>query len=94
MNKEKKNMIEYYNRYSDNDDLDHMGRWARIAVLNNIQIAWISKHTMKGVEKYIASCNFPTQLNDTAKEHKACHSLAEAKEFVNERWEWFKENTK
>lgn len=87
-------MIEYYSRYSDTDDSDRMGRWARIAVLNKIQIAWISRVTIKGVHKYSTSCDFPTRLNDISKEHKLCESLAEAKEFIKERWEWFKENTK
>lgn len=87
-------MIKYYSRYSDTDDLDHRGRWARIAVINNIQIAWINKHIIKGVDKYSVSLNFPTQLSDIATEHKVCESLVEAKQFVAERWEWFKENTK
>tara|TARA_B110000858_G_scaffold114811_1_gene131218 strand:+ start:319 stop:582 length:264 start_codon:yes stop_codon:yes gene_type:complete len=87
-------MIEYHSRYSDTDDSDHRGRWARIGVVNKIQIACISKHTIKGIDKYSASCNFPTQLNDIAKENKVCDSLAAAKEFIAERWVWFKENTK
>ena len=87
-------MIKYQSRYSSTDDLDHLGRWARIAAVNNIQIAWISKHTIKGNIKFSVSCNFPTMANETANEHKGCFSLDEAKDFIKERWEWFKENTK
>lgn len=88
-------MIEYINRYSDNDELDDMNRWARIAVVNDIQIGWISKHILNGCEKFSVSCNFPTvKYSDIGTEHKVCDSLDEAKDFISNRWNWFKENTK
>ena len=82
-------MIKYNNRYSDTDTPDKRGRWARIAILNNIQIAWITKHILKESEKFSVSCNFPTLMSDIAHENKVCDSLEEAKDFVKERWEWF-----
>jgi len=41
-------MIEYFNRYSNTDLPDDMGRWARIAIYKNIRIAWISRLENKG----------------------------------------------
>jgi len=82
-------MIEYFNRYSNTDLPDDMGRWARIAIFKNIRIAWISRLENKGKVIFSVSCHFPTMQNDTANEYKICHSLDEAKEFVNERWSWF-----
>ncbi len=34
-------MIEYFNRYSDTDLPDKMGRWARIGIYNKIRVSWI-----------------------------------------------------
>ena len=82
-------MIEYFNRYSDTDLPDQMGRWARIAIYKNIRIAWISRLENKGTIIFCVSCHFPTMQNDTANEHRVLHSLDESKEFVNERWNWF-----
>ena len=84
-----KNMIEYFNRYSNTDLPDDMGRWARIAIYKNIRLAWISRLESKGKIIFSVSCHFPTMQNDIANEHKLCYSLDEAKDFVKERWEWF-----
>lgn len=82
-------MIEYIPRYSNTEEPDDMGRWARLAIFKNIRIAWISR--IENNEKVVFSviCHFPTMQNDTANEHKICSSFEEAKEFVNERWNWF-----
>lgn len=82
-------MIQYFNRYSDTDLPDDMGRWARIAVYKNIRIAWINRVEFKDEIRFVVSCHFPTMQNDSANEHKICSSLEEAKDFVKERWEWF-----
>lgn len=82
-------MIEYFNRYSDTDLPDKMGRWARIAIYKDIRIAWISRIELKDSTVFSVSCHFPTMQNDTANQHKTVHSLNEAKEFIKERWEWF-----
>ena len=82
-------MIEYFNRYSNTDLPDNMGRWARIAIFKNIRIAWISRLENKGKVIFSVSCHFPTMQNDTANEHKVFETFEEAKEFVNERWNWF-----
>jgi hypothetical protein len=82
-------MIEYKNRYSQTDNLDDLGRWARLAVYKNIRIAWISgKKIDKGII-FLVSLHFPTMQNDTANENKVFNSINEAKEFVRERWDWF-----
>lgn len=82
-------MIKYTNRYSNTDLPDKMGRWARLAIYNNIRIAWISRIEIKNKVVFSVSCHFPTMQNDVANEHKLCQSLDEAKDFVKERWEWF-----
>ena len=82
--------IIYNNRYSCTDKLDKFGRWARIASYNGIRIAWINKFEQEGKEYYSVSLHFPTLNNDTAREHRVFITLQEAKEFVSERWNWFK----
>ena len=82
-------MIEYLARYSQTEEPDNKGRWARIAYVNKINIAWINRLEVKGVVVFSVSCHFPTLQNDTANEHKVCYSFDEAKEFVEERWRWF-----
>ena len=82
-------MIKYVNRYSQTDAPDDVGRWARTAIYKNIRIAWISRLEVKGKVVFSVSCHFPTRQSDIANEYKVCYSLDEAKEFVNERWEWF-----
>jgi hypothetical protein len=82
-------MIEYINRYSDNDLPDSFGRWARIGKFKNITIAWISRVEFGENIVFLASCYFPTLPNDTANETKNFKTLEEAKEFIENRWEWF-----
>ena len=82
-------MIEYQNRYSQTDEPDEQGRWARTATYRNIRIAWISRVQTKDKIVFCASCHFPTMQNDTAKESKVFFSLEDAKEFVSERWNSF-----
>ena len=82
-------MIEYQNRYSQTDEPDEQGRWARTATYRNIRIAWISKHFIKDKYTFCVNCHFPTMQNDTANESKVFFSLDEAKEFVSERWNFF-----
>lgn len=86
-------MIEYQNRYSQTDEPDKQGRWARTSTYKNIRIAWISKVETARVENngniFCVTCHFPTMNNDTANESKVFFNLKDAKEFVNERWYWF-----
>ena len=87
-------MIEYFNRYSDTDLPDKMGRWARIGIYNKIRVSWISRVQTKDKIVFCASCHFPTMQNDTANEHKTFENFEEAKDFVSERWNWFLNATK
>lgn len=88
------NKIIYSTRYSDTDEPDNFGRWARIASYNGIRIAWINKFNQVYKEHYSVLLNFPTLNNDAGTEHKMCYSLDEAKEFVDEKWSWFIEKIK
>ena len=82
-------MIEYFNRYSNTDLPDNMGRWARIGIYKNIRVSWINRVQTKDKIVFCASCYFPTMQNDTANEHKVFETFEQAKGFVNERWKWF-----
>lgn len=81
--------IKYQNRYSQTDEPDKQGRWARTATYKDIRIAWISKHLVKDKWAFCAICNFPTMQNDTANESKVFYSLEDAKHFISERWTFF-----
>lgn len=82
-------MIEYFNRYSNTNFPDNIGRWARLAVYKNVRIAWISRLENNSKIIFSVTCYFPTMQNDTANEHKIVNSLDEAKDFIDERWNWF-----
>ena len=82
-------MIEYQNRYSQTDEPDKQGRWARTATYKNIRIAWISKHLIKGKYTFCVTCHFPTMQDDAANESKVFFSLEDAKGFIFERWNFF-----
>lgn len=84
--------IEYYNRYSQTDEPDNLGRWARLAVYKNVRIAWISRVIVKEKTTFIVSLHFPTMQNDTANEHKTFASLKNSKQFIEKKWNWFIEN--
>ena len=85
-------MIEYEPRYSDTDDSDHMGRWSRIAYVNDIQIAWINRISSGGVVKYGVYCNFPTRKRtDVPNENKLFDDFFDAKFWVGEKWCEFRE---
>jgi hypothetical protein len=74
-------MIEYQNRYSQTDEPDEQGRWARTATYKNM---WISKHFINENIHFSASCHFPN-ANDTA---NVSFSL-KMQRFVSERWNFF-----
>ena len=94
-------MITYVTRYSSTGEPDDKGRWARIAVFKDIQIAWITKFSddkfkdnVTGGFFYFVDNRFPTLYNDSSTDHKVCNSLQEAKDFVQERWDWFTNHVK
>lgn len=89
-------MIKYIDRYSSTDELDDKGRWARIAIFRDIQIAWISKHKDEFEDGFIyfVDNKFPTMYNDSARECKVFKTLKDAKEFVFDKWNWFVDNVK
>lgn len=87
-------MIKYNNRYSNDNNPDDMGRWARIASYKDIRIAWIQRIESNDIIRYSVVCHFPTMANDMANEIEICESIESAKEFIEERWEWFLEKIK
>lgn len=62
-------MIEYFNRYSNTDLPDNMGRWARIGIYKNIRISWISRVETKDEIVFCASwLFFPEKDEDILKQ--------------------------
>ena len=86
------NKIEYHTRYSDTDEFDSKGRWARLAVYNNIRIAWIDKQLINGKMVFFVKNHFPTMQNDTANEIEHFYTLDEAKDYLSKKWKWFLTN--
>lgn len=53
------------NRYSDTNQPDKHGRWARIVYANNFQIAWISKVWIENKFFYSVNDYFPSAFTDS-----------------------------
>jgi len=85
-------MIKYSKRYSFNHLPDHMGRWARIAKYRDITIAWINRFEVNDKVGFSVSLYFPTLNNDLARDHQTFKTCKEAKNFIQERWDWFIEH--
>lgn len=82
--------ITYESRYSDTEEFDKQGRWARIAKVNDVQIAWISKVVVEGEIVFFVTCEFPTKKNSgTPRESVTRATEKGAKEFVKTTWEKF-----
>lgn len=69
--------VEYKPRYSDTDEPDDIGRWARIVFYKGLQIGWISK--TKNNDRFLIAGTFPTDGNDGSKYGDVAYSLEEAK---------------
>ena len=57
--------LRWVNRYSQTDEPDKHGRWARMMVLNDITHAWVKRIEHEGVIMFSAILKFPTLQNDT-----------------------------
>ena len=82
-------MITYTNRYSDTDEPDKHGRWAREVYCNGFRIGWICLIRGNVGHMYSANCHFPTNGNDSPTEGEVFLSPEGAKAFIAERWEYF-----
>lgn len=81
--------IIWTSRYSDTDEPDNRGRWARIAYYNSFQIGWCSKVDHKGVKFFTIKTTFPANGNDTVHEFTHFDTLDECKVWLKEQWELF-----
>jgi hypothetical protein len=61
--------LRWVTRYSQTDEPDKHGRWARMMVLNDITHAWVSRIVSNNEVVYSASLKFPTLQNDTIHDH-------------------------
>ena len=88
-----KNKIEWGIRYSDTDEPDRFGRWARIMYLNSVPFAWVNR--LDGIIdsessiRFSATLYFPTLMNDSARDHRLCLTYEEAKDFCETEFEKF-----
>lgn len=64
--------FELRNRYSNDDNVDHRGRWARLLYYKGNLISWINRidHIERG-RFYSISDFFPTQNNDNPLYHES-----------------------
>lgn len=87
-------------RYSSTDETDDMGRWARIGYYNGIRICWISgfiiedgkikdRHQVGKPNMFLATMEFPTMCNDTARQHEKFDTIEEAKDFAEKLFKNF-----
>jgi len=59
------NKFKYISRYSETDELDNHGRWARICYYNKLPICWISKRKHDDVIYFQVNDYFPSINSDT-----------------------------
>lgn len=80
------------NRYSDTDETDERGRWARKIIYNEFLIGWITRLQNKKKEaKFEGICYFPSNSNDNPNSHFIEKSYDECLESIVTEWEKFKE---
>ena len=90
-----KNSIQWGIRYSDTDEPDRFGRWARIMYLNSVPFAWVNRldsiigQAAEPVVRFSATLYFPTLMNDSARDHKLCLTFEEAKDLCETEFEKF-----
>jgi hypothetical protein len=85
-------MIEIINRYSNTDEPDERGRWARKIIYKGFLIGWISRlEHVKGEVMFEGICYFPSNSNDSPNSHFIEKSYNECLESIVAEWEKFKE---
>ncbi len=80
-------MITYESRYSETDEPDKFGRWARVARVNWVKIAWVNRMDKN---TFTIQFFFPVDETDfpTGGTHKA-HTFNQCKTIINDRWNEF-----
>jgi hypothetical protein len=90
----------WLNRYSDNDDTDSIGRWARIGYYNGFMISWVTGCLVKNGnildKRNTGTCNmflvnllFPTSSNIDGAEAQF-DNIEDAKKYTVEMFNDFK----
>lgn len=82
-------MIEWIPRYSDTEEYDRQGRWARMGVYKNISVAWIYRSNFKGKDIFSCSEHFPSTYSANPCIHFIAHSWEEARERVEKDFKEF-----
>ena len=81
--------IVWENRYSNTDDFDKHGRWARIAYVNGLQIGWLNGYLISGVRWYTITTTFPINGSDTAIGVSTKDNPYSCKIWLEEKWSEF-----
>lgn len=86
-------MIQYIARYSDTEESDKRGRWARKVVFRGLCIGWISKLENDTSTKFSVSGNFPG-TGDMETLHRVCDTFKESCDLLESEWELFRNKIK
>mgnify|MGYP003425618314 CR=1 FL=1 len=81
--------MKYISRYSDTDQPDEQGRWARDVVYKGVSIAWINRISVDNKIAYSVTLHFPTGQGSNPNASKVCYSYESSQEFVKEMWDYF-----
>lgn len=82
-------MIQYIERYSDTNEPDKHGRWARMAIYKDVRIADIVRYETREGIRYVVKCNFPTANSDYPFDIETFEEFSDAKEYLKEAWNKF-----
>lgn len=90
-----KNIFEWIPRYSNTDEPDSSGRWARICIYKDLNIAWVKMViTNSGDRLFTINGNFPVSSNDMSGIVEHTKTFEEAQKIVEEEFEKFLNHVK
>lgn len=82
------NKLEIRTRYSDTDEPDKDGRWARLVYYNGKLITWINKNT-EIMDLYLVNTYFPVYESDNPLAKEKFYSFDDAIEWLENAWNEF-----
>ena len=79
----------WHSRYSNNDEPDKHGRWARLCFYRQYNIAWISRQVVNTTVMFVVTDFFPSNGNSNPCFVEATGDFEKAKEGVEKRFNEF-----
>lgn len=79
----------WHTRYSQTEEPDKQGRWARLCFYRQFLIAWISRQQVNETVMYVVNDYFPTNGNSNPCFVEATEDFEKAKEGVEKRFNEF-----